>query len=83
MEGVDRGTVVTQEVQTINDNDLRAAMKTMKSGKAVGPDDQSTCAGVEVSRREVSGLFNQIVQHNLGQREDAQGMGKPCTGTNN
>lgn len=77
---MDRGTVATQEVQTISDNDVRAAMKKLRSGKAVGPDDQSTHAGVEASRREVSGL-NQIVQHNLGQREDARGMVK-CTSTN-
>lgn len=47
-----------QEVQRISKEEVRLAMKRMKSGKAV---ISRTCGGMEMSRGESSGLFNYIV----------------------
>ena len=48
---------MNQIVWWISEDKVRAAMKRMKSGKAVGPDD-TTCGGLERFRRDGSGVLN-------------------------
>ena len=55
---------VEQEVRKISKDEGRKALKKMKNGKAVGPDD--TGRGMNVSMREGSGVFDKTVQHNFG-----------------
>lgn len=57
--------IVNQEVQGISENKVRAAMKKMKSGKEVGPDDIPVeawrCLG-EMQVKFLIRLFNKILE---------------------
>jgi exonuclease III len=57
-------TAVDQEVETISKDEVRRALKRMKSGKALGPDDIPVevwkCLG-EVAIEYLTGLFNRIL----------------------
>lgn len=41
-----------------------------------------TCRGMQISRREGSGIFNQAGNYNLGEQEDAWVTEKKCIDTN-
>lgn len=60
---VEEVTVVDQEVAKISKDEVRRALKRMKSGKALGPDD--TCGGMLLSRRGGSRVFDWVVQQDL------------------
>lgn len=57
--------IVNQEVQGIKEDEVRAAMKRMKSGKAVGPDEIPVevwrCLG-EMAVKFLTRLFNKILE---------------------
>lgn len=56
---LDEAGIVNQEVWWINKDEVRAAMKRMKSGKAAGPHDISVEVWrMEMFRRDGSGVFN-------------------------
>ena len=61
---VEEVTVVDQEVAKISKDEVRRALKRMKSGKALGPDDIPVevwkCLG-EVAVEFLTGLFNRIL----------------------
>ncbi|WP_139267336.1 hypothetical protein, partial [Escherichia coli] len=62
---VEEVTVVEQEVAKISKDEVRKALKRMKSGKAVGPDDIPVevwkCLG-EVAVEFLTGLLNKILE---------------------
>lgn len=61
---VEEVTVMDQKVARINKDEVKSAMKRMKSGKALGPDDIHVeiwkCLG-EVAIGFLTGLFNRIL----------------------